>query len=93
MKKENDSLIQDVEELLQKSTIAEATQKVWESFSQAMDQMDEDSQELLEQFFAGKSIKQLSQENHISEKEMEAWLQKARRELIENLKAGFQVRQ
>lgn len=93
MKKQNGQFVKDVEDLLEKSTVAEATEQVWDKFSAAMSRLDEGSQDILKQFFAGKDAKALSEEKRVTLKEMEAWLRQARRELVENLRSGFQVRQ
>lgn len=93
MKSKNSQWIEDVEELLQKSTIAEASDSVWEKFSKAMNELDENSQSLLEQFFSGKTIPELAKQNHIPEKELEDCLKRAKRELTNQLRAGFLVRQ
>ena len=93
MKRQNDQLVKDVESLVEQSVAAEATEKVWDKFAQAMGKLDEASQDLLRQFFGGTGVEELSRQTRLSPAEVEAWLSKARKQLVENMRSGFQVRQ
>jgi hypothetical protein len=92
MTKRNSELFTDVEGLLKQSVVAEASSKIWEQFENALARLDADTIELLTQHFGGATIKQLSQQKGLSEKEIEAWLKKSKRELLHQLRAGTQVR-
>ena len=93
MNKSNTKLFTDVEALLEQSVVAEASTKVWNQFEAALAKLDEASVELLLEHFRGATAKQLSRDRQISLAEMEAWLTKAKRDLIRHLRSGFQVRQ
>ncbi len=92
MKKQT-SWVNDVEELVEDTTLAEASQKIWDKFDQAMNQLDEGSQRVLKTFFDGQSLEELSNSMQLSKGELEKLLSRARRQLVENLRQGFQVRQ
>jgi DNA-directed RNA polymerase specialized sigma24 family protein len=73
--------------------MAEASSKIWNSFEQALSRIDSESVELLTRHFDGASVSQLSREKKLSEQEVEAWLKKAKRELVNQLRTGIRVRQ
>jgi len=84
--------VKDVEELV-KDSVTEAATEVWDKFENAMNQLDEASQTLLKQFFDGTEVDELCKLNKLSRPECETLLTRARRQLVENLKQGFQARQ
>lgn len=93
MKKNNSPLIRDVETLVEQTVTQEATDEVWKHFETALSKMDPESIELLNEFFAGTTTAELSRRWRLSEPEMEAWLKQKRKELVQNLRTGVQVRQ
>src|SRR5688572_2496694 len=88
-----DGFVEDVESLLKQSVVEEASAKVWDKFSAALEKLDPTSQELIKDFFAGRGLESIRKRHGISRAEAEAWLAKARRELVANLRNGFQARQ
>lgn len=92
-KQQDAGFVEDVQSLLKQSVVEEATAKVMDKFSAALDKMDPASQALIKDFFEGHDIESLSERHGISQAEAESWLKKARRELVLNLRQGFQARQ
>lgn len=90
--KKNSPLVKDVESLVEES-IADAATEVWDKFENAMNQLDKASQTLLKQFFDGREVDELCRLNRLSRPEVETLLTRARRQLVENLRQGFQARQ
>jgi len=93
MKKKQTPWVKDVEQLVKQTDLADATEKVWDKFDNALNQLDEASRKLLKEFFDGSDVDELSRRMKVAKPELEAWLTRARRELVNNLKQGFQVRQ
>ena len=93
MKKAPATLQEDVEELVEKSTVAEATEKIWQRFEAALENLDAESLKLLQGHFNGDSISKLSRAFGISEAETQTWLTKSCQELVRNLRQQCQVRQ
>ena len=92
MSKRKDSLVTDVEGLLKQSVIADASSKIWEKFESAMANLDDASVDLLTAHFRGVTVKELSAEKKMSEADVEAWLKKTKRELVQSLRTSTQVR-
>ena len=81
-------LLEDVQDLLETSVIAEATDKVWERFEHAMGEMDPASLEIITRYFRGESAATISRDKGLSEDEVQAWLTQAKRELIHFLRSS-----
>ena len=93
MKKDNLSIKEELAPLLEKSFVEEASQKVWSSFEKALLQMDDESLGLLRQHFSGMTVQQISAERNLKSQEVDAWLKKAKRQVMENLRRVCDVRQ
>ena len=93
MKKPQNEFVEDVESLLEESVLQEAAAEVWKTFEGALSCLDEDSLYLLRQHFDGKTLKELAASRNLPEKDTQAWLEKAKRQVAEGLRRGFTVRQ
>lgn len=82
----------EVRELALRSLLAEGSQKVWQHFEAAMEQTDEDTAFLLTQYFEGTPISVLSEQKKITQAQMSDWIDRAKRELIQRMKKGCQVK-
>lgn len=85
-------LKEDVRELALQSLLAEGSQKVWQHFETAMEQMDEDTAYLLTQYFEGASVEVLSERKKVTHAQMSDWIDRAKRDLIQRMKNGYQVK-
>jgi DNA-directed RNA polymerase specialized sigma24 family protein len=93
MKPYDNDLVADVEELLEKVVIEEVTSAVLKTFEQALEKLDPQSRELLENHLNGASTIELSKQNKIPQEEVERWLCQIKRELNQNIRKDFSVRQ
>ena len=92
-KHKQDEWVEDVEMLLEQSVLEEATSAVWQVFEKALKNLDEESSNLVRQYLEGTPVKELSQHKQLTEKELEAWLAKAKRELIETVRREVAIKQ
>ncbi len=83
----------DVEALLQDSTAAQASEKVWEKFEQALLKLDGESMGLLCQHFKGVSFADLGRQNQMSESQIRMLITQKKQELVQLLKTGNSSRQ
>ena len=93
MRKRDDELTRDVEELVEKSTAEEAIAAVWKTFDQALADLDDDSRQLLNEYFGGTTIEEMCRSRGVAEAEMKACLDRSKRELIKRLRSDCPVRQ
>ena len=93
MKKTDPTLTHDVETLVKQSTVAEAVDNVWKRLEQALYQLDPESLLLLRQHFEGADAKVLSQRWNLTEKEIDEWLRRKKKELIHHLRNKTALRQ
>ena len=93
MKRKKTSCKAEVESLVKKCVIEEAFHKVLDQFSKALDNLESENRELLEAYFDGTPIDELSKRTKLSQDELKDWLAKAKRELTHNLRNGMQIKQ
>ncbi len=93
MKEPLPDYVEDVEELLEKTVLEEATQAVWKAFEQTLQKLDEESLRLLEEHFEGATVQDLSQKYSLSANQVETWLTKAKQEVGEGIRRESTVRQ
>ena len=92
MKNEN-KLVSDVKDLAEQSITEEAIAKVQSLMDQAMSKLDAESQGILNEYFDGKTVEELSRMRGIEKSVMEAWIARSKRELINKLRSECRVRQ
>ena len=90
--KEND-LKEELGALLKESFVAEAADKVWSCFENALKHLDDQSRLLLLRHFKGTSFKDISLESQIDEAQLRAWVAQKKQELIQRMKKEFTVKQ
>lgn len=93
MKKPNKNNQEEVRELLDEVTLTEAADQVWGRFDKALRTLDPQSEQILSQFFDGKTALQLSEDHGVPVRVMDAWIAKAKRELCMAVKEKLQIRQ
>jgi len=93
MKKRKSSLATEVGELVEECVVVEACQKVWDRTQGAMDKLDPESRQLLEAYFGGMTTDELAKETKLDKQKLEDWIAKAKRELINHLRNGLQMKQ
>ncbi len=86
-------LTDDVEELLEKVVLEEATALVWKTFEAALRKLDPESRTLIEDHLNGVSADKLGAVTQIPKKEIENWLKQVKRELKQNIRKDFVVKQ
>lgn len=84
--------VADVEDLLEKSVFEEAAEAVFKAFDASLSTLDKESKELIESYFDGKTIKQLSEMHKLSESEVSKWLEQIKRQLNQNIRKEHSVR-
>jgi DNA-directed RNA polymerase specialized sigma24 family protein len=93
MKKQREELVEDVESLVESSTLQEAAEKVWQKFEESLAGLDQDSIYLLRQHFDGKPITELARSRGLPEAEVQAWLTRVKRQVRDGLRRNFTIRQ
>lgn len=93
MKTQKQEFIEDVETLLEKAIVEEATQAVWQAFDKALENLDEDSRAILMKHFEGVSQKEISAGQPISEGELRSWLGKVKSQVAEDLRRKVSIKQ
>jgi DNA-directed RNA polymerase specialized sigma24 family protein len=93
MKNAKDSWKQDVEKLLEQSVVEDAVARVFAKLEAALGELDGESRELLSRFFEGTSIATLSEEKGVSQDQIKLWIERAKRELYQQLRTRCAVRQ
>jgi DNA-directed RNA polymerase specialized sigma24 family protein len=91
--KKNTELANDVEKLAKQSVAAEAEARVWKIMDRALSELDEESRDLLSDYFNGSTVEELSAARGLSPKNIEAWIARSKRELVKRLRAECTVRQ
>lgn len=86
-------LKEEVAPLLEQTVSTEAEEKVWAMFEDALSNLDGESILILRDFFAGRSLAEMSQTHRLSEGEVAQWIEKSRRELISQLQRKANLRQ
>lgn len=93
MSKSKTPLKADVEELLEKAVLEEATEAVWKIFEEALSQVDESKLELLKDHLNGMSNQRLSSKTGISEPELNKILKHSKKEIVELVRREKSTRQ
>lgn len=93
MGNEKDSWKQDVEELLERSVVEDAVARVLGKLDEALESLDDETRDLLSRFFDGTDVKTLSEEKGVSQQEIQAWIQRGKRELNQHIRSRCAVRQ
>lgn len=92
MKKQTNDLREDVSELVEKVTVEEAHQTVLEKLETAFASLDSKSREVLQAYFNGTSLEDLSQQNDISVNQTRDWISQIKRQLISHLQRNTSAR-
>ena len=93
MKRPKQRLEQDVEELVEKSVVEEAVQKVFVQLDEALRSLDTQSEALVREFLEGVSVSELARHHDISEEKAQQWLTGAKRSLAQELPSRCKVKQ
>jgi DNA-directed RNA polymerase specialized sigma24 family protein len=92
-KPQRSDLTEDVEALLEKVILEEATHVVWQTFEKALEKLDPESRKVLEEYFNGEPVENLCQSRGLSSTQLESWLSKVKRDVSDSLKKEFPVKQ
>ncbi|NBX77237.1 MAG: sigma-70 family RNA polymerase sigma factor [Proteobacteria bacterium] len=92
MKRVSNELREDVSELVEKVTVEEARNSVLDKLESAFKTLDPKSQEVLQAYFNGVTLKELSQQNAISINQAQDWIRQIKRQLITQLQRNNSVR-
>ena len=92
-KRAEPNLSEEVAPLLEKSITAEAEAKVWGLFEDALLTLDSDSILVLKDYFAGHTLYQLTAKYGVTHREMVAWIERARRDLLAQIQRKATLRQ
>lgn len=93
MKERNDDMQEDIQSLLEDVVLEEATQAIWMAFEKALENLDAESLVLLRGHFDGVPPEKLAAQKGLKTTEVENWLGKVKRELIESLRKDSNVKQ
>ena len=93
MKNSREFLIRDLEDLLDETVVREAVAEIMEKFEQAIQALPTPNRELISRYFDGVSVEQLGKENKISPEQVSQWLEQIKRELAQQLRVQYQVKQ
>ena len=92
MKKLSNDLREDVSELVEKVTVEEARNTVLDKLESAFKTLDPKSREVLQDYFNGVTLEELSQQNAISITQTQDWIREIKRQLITQLQRNNSVR-
>ncbi|MFM8315055.1 MAG: hypothetical protein ACKOA8_12295 [Deltaproteobacteria bacterium] len=93
MKRYDSEFVEDVEDLLEKVVLEEVTSAIWKTFESVLAQLDPESKKLLERHLNGTSTLELSRAMEMPEAEVQQWLNQIKRNLQQNIRKEFQVKQ
>ena len=93
MKRARTELENDVSELLERVTVEEASQSIWNKLDSAINSLDAQSQSVLNDYFNGSTIEQLSKKHSLSVTETKNWVHQIKRQLISQLQRQNSARQ
>lgn len=93
MKKPTPQLRQEVEGLLTRSTVAEATGQVWKHYQTALEGLSPDARSLLEAHFDGASVERLAEQSGLAPEDVRNCLEQAKRQLLQGLRSAIRLRQ
>lgn len=93
MAKPNIPFREEVSELVERSVAAEAAAKVWQRFEAALEELDEQSQEIFAEFLNGTSVATLAQQRGLEPSAMQDWIKQIKRQLNEKLRQTAKVKQ
>ncbi len=85
--------IRDLEQLLDETVVHDAVAQLMEKFEEAIAGLPENSRTLISRYFDGVSLEQLGQENSVSAEQMGEWIERAKRELAQLLRAKCSIPQ
>jgi DNA-directed RNA polymerase specialized sigma24 family protein len=91
--KKKKTWVSDVEDLLQKSVAADAASRVWKRFEEALEKLDPQSADLFHDYLRGATPAELANRKHLSQEEVQNWIQKIKRDVIQQLRQDCKVRQ
>ena len=83
----------DVIDLVERSMLAESREKIWCLFDKSLSTFDRTTLIALRLFFEGSSNRDISKRLNISEAQSRDLVQKAKRNLVENLRRYCKVKQ
>ncbi len=86
MSKSKTHLKVEVEELLEKAVLEEATEAVWKIFEEVLSQVDESKLVLLKDHFNGMSDERLSEKSGIEKSELSKVLKHSKKEIVERVR-------
>lgn len=83
----------DASRLAHHGLAAEAEATVWKALDVAISGLDPESQELLNDYLNGTTVEEISKKRGLKKTDVEAWVARAKRELIKQLRTECVVRQ
>ena len=92
MKKQSNGLKSEVSELLERVTLEEAHDSVLTKFESAFSGLDAKSQEVLQAYFEGCSLEELSERHSITVGQTKDWILQIKRQLIAQLQRNISAR-
>ena len=92
MKRMSNDLREDVSELVEKVTVEEARNTVLDKLESAFKTLDPKSREVLQAYFNGATLEELSEQNAISINQTQDWIRQIKRQLITQLQRNNSVR-
>ena len=93
MKHQTEGIRTEVHSLLEEVVLAEVQEKLKKRLQNAMRALDPQTCELIEAYFSGQTIEQLSSLHGVSEPKIRDWIEQGKRKLNQELRKGLQIRQ
>ncbi len=93
MKDSREFWIRDLEQLLDETIVTEAVAELMGKFEEALQALPPQSRDLISRHFDGVTLEQLGLENQVSLAQMEQWIERIKRELVQQLRTKCDVRQ
>jgi DNA-directed RNA polymerase specialized sigma24 family protein len=87
------SWTEDVEDLVERSSIEEASSRVWERFESALGKLDPQSASLFSQYLDGVTQTELAHRSNLTESQINTWIEQIKRDVVQNLRQKSKVRQ
>lgn len=93
MKRQDSEFVEDVQELLETVVLEEATAAIWKSFEAALNKLDPESRNLIEVYLNGTNTSELSKATDIPEPALNQWIDQIKKDLQQNIRKEFRVKQ
>ena len=93
MKRNDSDLVEDVQDLVEQVVLEEVSAEIWKSFEAALDKLDPESRKLIEVYLNGTNTQELSRATHLPEPAINQWINQIKKELKQNIRKDFRVKQ